>query len=140
MTIHFSLRTVPELADLPPHERRIVYFACRRQSRRHWQVRLTGLIGFIIGAAAGAGLLMLVLEWSPAGRLVNYFLGGLPWGALIAACTEGAMTLASINKIGPYAKEYRAGREAENAKVKLDYLQAPFKGSADDEDDSPPAS
>jgi hypothetical protein len=71
MKVYWSLGSIPELADLPPKERRRLWRECWGKVLWHWPVLLVGfvlhpalllLVGFVLlPAAAGGGPLLLGL-------------------------------------------------------------------------------
>ena len=80
MKMYWSLRSVPELADLPPAERRRLWRECWGKVLRHWQVWLlfllfySGLLGVLVVAAWLA--LVVGLGWPLALILVSGVWGG----------------------------------------------------------------
>lgn len=131
MKIYLTMSSIPELAALPPNERRLAWAACHRHTRTHWQVRLGTILAAVIGLLAGAGLLMIVLNLSPFDQLVNFFIAGFACGAAIVATFEFVRTLVVSSQIRPYLREYIAQRAAHRVKparekVELDFAGAPF--------------
>jgi hypothetical protein len=54
MNVYWSLKSIPELADLPPRERRRLWRACWGKVACHWQVLFVGF--GLVPATSAAGL------------------------------------------------------------------------------------
>jgi hypothetical protein len=55
MAVFWTLKSIPELANLPARDRRVNWRRAYRRSWRHWQTWL-GLLACAMCAAVGAGL------------------------------------------------------------------------------------
>jgi hypothetical protein len=80
MRVYWSLRSIPELTDLPRAERRRLWRQCWGKVLGHWQVWLAFLAG-ALGLPAGAFLAAWLVSaagfaWSPA-----VILAGGVWGS-----------------------------------------------------------
>jgi hypothetical protein len=106
MKIYWSLRSIPELADLPPAEGRRLWRECWGKVLRHWQVWLMFLLLWsgILGALVVSAWLALAvgLGWPLAVILV----GGV-WGGAFGFLLDQV----SIPLARPYLRQAReAGR------------------------------
>ena len=98
MRIYWSLKSIPELAGLPPAERRRVWRTACWDAYRHWQV-WASVAAIGIGAAAGAYLGSLV-AFQDIGCVIGAASGGLIYGQVM---TEFAR---------PYLRTFVASRAA----------------------------
>lgn len=80
MKVYWSLKSIPELADLPSGERRRLWRACWGKVVWHWQVLL--VFGVLVPAMSVAGMylvgylaLAIGLGWPLAFLLVSGILG-----------------------------------------------------------------
>lgn len=96
MKFYWKWRSVPELADLTPAEKRIAWRTCYRRSLRHWQAWAGIIISVIIGVLLGAAFLWAVVRIAfdlvgvrtRNGLLATYFIAGFGCGGIIVGVTE----------------------------------------------------
>ncbi len=74
MKIYWTSKSIPELADLPPAERRAQWRRCAWLSLRRWPVILTMLIG---GACIGLAMYLTAITWPGLYILYPIFAAGI---------------------------------------------------------------
>lgn len=132
--IYFLARTIPELAALPPSERRIAWYACRKYVKGHWQTWVGTLFAVLAGLGAGWGCFYGITHLlEPLDVVVRYFVGGFVSGSVIVGVTEYLRGVVVNSQIRPYLRSYLAEREknARPAPVILEYAEAPFSEEND---------
>lgn len=105
MKLYWSLRSIPELSDLPRAEQRRLWRECWWKVIRHWQVWLVFLVGFL-GILGGAVLVV---------ALACDF--GLPLALILVSGVGGSLFPFLLNQVSiPLARPYlRAAREPDRA-------------------------
>ena len=78
MTVFWTLKSIPELANLPARERRVYWRRAYRRSWRHWQT-WAGLLACAMCAAVGAGLGAYTTH-PIAGVVIGSGVGGFVFG------------------------------------------------------------
>ena len=96
MPIYLTTRSIPELTDLPPAERRRILRRCAPMTFRHWHTWATQVVcGGCVGLGAYLGWFMSAGHW------------GGPWiGAVIGAVVGGGV-LGQVKGtlVRPYVRE-----------------------------------
>jgi len=79
MRIYWSLKSIPELSDLPSEERRRVWRAAYWKTARHWQF-WAGLVGIGLFTLIGNAL----IGHPPIGGAIGAGVGGFIYGGLMS--------------------------------------------------------
>lgn len=131
MRLHLTLKSIPELTDLPPGERRIAWHACRRLTYSRWQTWVWTVVVVLIGIGVGLLAFKLFTMVSPLSRRVTYFLAGFICGAIVVGVTETLRSIVISSQVSPFLSAYfekqrEEAREKERPNVEIDFLQEPF--------------
>ena len=94
MSIHFTVRSIPELASLPEAKRNEVWQRCHPRAWRHWQTWFAffASIGFVM-----AGLFLVILA-----QTEPYSWGRLLLGILLIAFASGGFFQVKVAITRPY--------------------------------------
>ena len=133
MKLYLTLKSIPELSELPPEERQIAWHECRGKALRHWEAWAGTLAAMMLGIGVGVVTLEVTLAISPFSRSVTYFGSGFICGGVIVGVANFLRELVIASLVRPYLKAYLEERkreqeqEAEKSRISVDYLEAPFK-------------
>ncbi len=94
MPFYWSLKSIPELAALPPTERRRVWRAALWRVHRDWRMWAAMLVtslgcalGFVVGGALG---------WPNTGGIVGAGIGGFLYGQIVVDLTRPHVAAATF--------------------------------------------
>lgn len=114
MKIYWSLKSVPELAELTPAERTVVYHAVKGRAWRHWQTWFGAAIAVVIALALGIGALVLIqsLGITIPGLsqktmiLARFFIAGFLCGGLVVGVAFYLIELVVTSQLRPHLRAY----------------------------------
>jgi hypothetical protein len=114
MKIYWTLKSIPELAELTPAERTVVWHACKPRAWRHWQTWLGAILAVIISIVLGAGVLMLVQSFgvvipgvsARTAILARFFVAGFACGGLVVGVASYLIGLVVASQLRPHLRDY----------------------------------
>lgn len=106
MKIYFNIDSIPELEDLEPAKRRIVWHSAKNEVWRNWQMWIGSILACLVGAACALGMLAALLTFLPKGILWLYFICGFFSGAIGMGLAWWLIELLKTNHIRPYLAKY----------------------------------
>lgn len=114
MKIYWSLKSIPELAELTPAERTVVWHAVKGRAWSHWQTWLGATLAITFALALGLGVLVLIQSLgitipglSPrTAILARYFLAGFFCGGLVVGVASYLIGLVIASQLRPHLRDY----------------------------------
>ena len=114
MKVYWSLKSIPELAELTPAERTVVWHAVKGRAWGHWQTWLGATIAVIVALTMGVGVLVLIQSFgitipglSPRTViLARFFVAGFFCGGLVVAVSSYLIGLVVASQLRPHLRDY----------------------------------
>lgn len=114
MKIYWTLKSIPELAELTPAERTVVWYAVKRQAWAHWQTWLGAAFAVLVALSFGVAALVLIQSFGltipgipPRAMILGrYFIAGFFCGGLVVGVANFLINLVVASQVRPHLRDY----------------------------------
>jgi hypothetical protein len=123
MKFYFSLKSIPELSDLSPAERRLAWHACKGRAWRRWQTWVATALAAAVGLGLAYGVMWAIYGyrlhlWTHIGPLPSFFLMGFLGGGILVGVTQLLRWPVVAGQIRPCLRTYVEERTREIQQIR----------------------
>lgn len=125
MKLYFSLKAIPELAELSPVERRLAWHTCKGHAWRRWQTWVATVLAAAValGLAYGAMSILYAYRlhlWMKVGPLPAFFIMGFLGGGILVGVTQLLRWPVVAGQVRPRLRVYVEERRLEIQQIRED--------------------